>query len=397
MEALLCPEIIPNIRSSIDDLSPSFEWPMKSLSSLAPMESSDKGDKDVDKPRCEWNLSLSAAIVASGSAKTAPSDAIGAIEFDSTGEILATGGISRKIRFYRMSSFPDSPTVVLDHGEVLQFCICTPAKLSSLRWRPDSSNRVIGSGDYDGVVTEYDAEKRVPVFERDEHGGRRVWSVDYTRYTGSVIGASGSDDGTVQMWDSRAAESGSAEPSKIRPGGGSAICSVEFDPTGGPSLAVGCADRCAYVYDIRRLVDPVVALEGHSKTVSYARFLDPRTVVTASTDGSLKTWDVSEGRRVVRTYRGHVNSRNFVGLSVWRHGGLLASGSEDDNVVVYDTRWGDPVWIHRFGVGSGHTGRVGTDRQFVSSVCWRQVGEDGCVLVAGGSDGVLEVFSGQHN
>ncbi|KAF2315632.1 hypothetical protein GH714_040146 [Hevea brasiliensis] len=74
--------------------------------------------------------------------------------------------------------------------------------LSSLRWKPGSDSRVIASGDYDGVVMEYDLERRVPIFERDEHGGRRVWSVDYSHWD-PVIGASGSDDGTMQMWDPR--------------------------------------------------------------------------------------------------------------------------------------------------------------------------------------------------
>ncbi|VVB17373.1 unnamed protein product [Arabis nemorensis] len=375
MEALLCSEIPNNIRSSINDLSSSsssYTWPI--------MTSSSSSMEEI--PRCDWDLSLSAVI---SSAPTG-SDAIGAIEFDPTGEILATGGIARKIRSYRLSSLLGSHD---DHVTTSESCICTPAKLSSLKWRPDLAGRVIGSGDYDGVVTEYDVEKQVPVFERDEHGGRRIWSVDYTLFNGSTVGVSGSDDGTVQMWDPRA---GGLEET-FRPGGGAAVCSVEFDPFGGPSLAVGSADRNAYVYDIRRPVDPIVVLDGHSKTVTYARFMDPHTIVTGSTDGSLKLWDIANGRGVVRTYRGHVNSRNFVGLSVWRHGGLVVSGSENNEVFVYDKRWGEPVWVR----GLGQVDRFGSDRMFVSCVCWRQVDEDWCTLVAGGSDGVLQILSGKRS
>ncbi|KFK26834.1 hypothetical protein AALP_AA8G299900 [Arabis alpina] len=376
MEALLCSEIHNNIRSSINDFSSSsssssYTWPIMTSSSSS-----------MDIPRCDWDLSLSAVV---SSAPTG-SDAIGAIEFDPSGEILATGGIARKIRSYRLSSLLGSRD---DHVTTSESCICTPAKLSSLKWRPDLAGRVIGSGDYDGVVTEYDVEKQVPVFERDEHGGRRIWSVDYTLYNGSTVGASGSDDGTVQMWDPQA---GGLEET-VRPGSGAAICSVEFDPLGGPSLAVGCADRNAYVYDIRRLVDPIVVLDGHAKTVTYAKFMDPHTIVTGSTDGSLKLWDILNERRVVRTYRGHVNSRNFVGLSVWRHGGLVVSGSENNQVFLYDKRWGEPVWVR----GLGEVDRLGSDRRFVSSVCWRQVDEDWCTLVAGGSDGVLQIFSGKRS
>lgn len=342
-------------------------------------------DRDNNIPRFDWDLSFS-TVVSSPSTGT---DAIGGIEFDPSGEILATGGIARKIRIYRLNSLLGTSRD--DDNDHVERCICTPAKLSSLKWRPDLTGRVIGSGDYDGVVTEYDVEKGVPVFERDEHGGRKIWSVDYTLRNGSVLGASGSDDGTVQMWDPR---NGGLDET-VRPGGGAAaICSVEFDPLGGNFLAVGCADRNAYVYDIRRLVDPIFVLDGHIKTVTYARFMDQHTIVTGSTDGSLKLWDIANGQRVVRTCRGHVNSRNFVGLSVWRHGGLVVSGSENNEVFVYDKRWGEPVWVRGLG---GQTDRFGSDRRFVSSVCWRQTDEDWCTLVAGGSDGVLEIFSGIRN
>ncbi|CAN8244580.1 unnamed protein product [Cochlearia groenlandica] len=374
MEALLCSDHISNnIISSTNNLSSSssFTWPIMAL---------------PNTPRCDWDLSLSAVV----SSASAGSDAIGAIEFDPSGEILATGGIARKIRSYRLASLLSSDSAT---ATTTDNCICTPAKLSSLKWRPDLSSRVIGSGDYDGVVTEYDVERQVPVFERDEHGGRRIWSVDYTLCNGSALGASGSDDGTVQLWDPR--NGGLGETVRPRGGsGGAAICSVEFDPLGGSLLAVGSSDRNAYVYDIRRLVEPILVLDGHTKTVTYARFMDSRTIVTGSTDGSLKLWDIiANERRVVRTYRGHVNSRNFVGLSVWRRGGLVVSGSENNEVFVYDKRWEEPVWVR--GLGQGN--RFGDNRRFVSSVCWRQVDEDCCTLVAGGSDGVLEIFTGQRS
>ncbi|KAF9617589.1 hypothetical protein IFM89_037401 [Coptis chinensis] len=119
-------------------------------------------------------------------------------------------------------------TFLLDHTSVCDYHICTPAKLSSLRWKPNTSGRVVGSGDYDGVVTEYDLERCMPIFERDEHGGRCVWSLDYS-HSGSTIGASGSDDGTLQMWDTRCVGNkwvAMAQPSMSK----SAVCCVEFDP-----------------------------------------------------------------------------------------------------------------------------------------------------------------------
>ncbi|CAN8252125.1 unnamed protein product [Cochlearia groenlandica] len=345
-------------------------------------------DKEEEEPKHEWDISLSTVVSSSSSSA---SDVIGAIEFDPTDNIIATAGISRKIRFYGLPSLLRSNAGgvhLVDQATACEYYICTPAKLSSLRWRPGSGGCVIGSGDYDGVVTEYDLEKRTPVFERDEHGGRRVWSVDY----GGGVGASGSDDGTMQVWDPRCPPEESI--AVVRPAGifKSAVCSVEFDPTGGNAVAVGCADQRGYIYDTRKIIEPALILQGHNKTVSYARFLDGGTVVTAGTDGCLKLWSVNSGR-VIRTYEGHVNSRNFVGLSVWRNGALFGCGSENNRVFVYDRRWGKPVWVDGFepvGMTSG------SDKRFVSSVCWRQSGVDQCTLVAGGSDGVLQVYVGKR-
>ncbi|CAL9073718.1 WD repeat-containing protein RUP2-like [Musa acuminata AAA Group] len=346
-------------------------------------------EEKEEKARCEWDFRLS-TVVSPSTAAGEVSDAIGAIEFDPTDRLLATGGIARKIRIYSLGTLipesRDSSLTFSDHSTACLLCICTPAKLSSLRWRPDSSGRTVGSGDYDGVVMEYDVERNVAVFERDEHAGRRVWSVDYS--VSGDLGASGSDDGTVQLWDSRCANGGLVAAARA----GGAVCSVEFDPEGGPWVGAGSADRHAYVFDVRAVsAGPVAALGGHGRAVTYVRFAQSgRSVVTSGTDGSHRLWEWAEGREV-RAYRGHVNSRSFVGMSVWRGAGLVGSGSESNEVFVYDLRWKEPIWVREFGPRREEGGA------FVGAVSWRQAvsGPGEGALVAGGSDGVLQVFVGR--
>ncbi|KAG2711294.1 hypothetical protein I3760_04G070200 [Carya illinoinensis] len=257
-------------------------------------------------------------VAGASTAAGAASETLGIIEFDPSDSFVATGGIARKIRIYSLSSLLPHES---SHGDACNYYICTPAKLSSLRWKPSSGGHVLGSGDYDGGVMEYDLQRRTPIFEREEHGGRRVWS----------------------MWDPRCE-------------GGRSVATVQpdFNPAGGALVAVGCADRRAYRYDIRKLVDPIVVFDGHGRTVTYVRFLDAHRVVSAGTDGCLKLWNINESR-VIRTYKGHVNNRSFVGLPVWRNGGLLGCG-----------------------------------------VCWRKTGDERCTLLAGGSDGDLQLFLGKR-
>ncbi|XP_044505312.1 WD repeat-containing protein RUP2-like [Mangifera indica] len=347
--------------------------------------------QEKEKAKSEWDFHL--CTIVSSNTTAAVSDFLGVVEFDPSDSVVATGGIARKIRLYNIKSLlPEENNFqevkILDHSNASEYYICTPAKLGSLRWKPGSSGRVLGSGDYDGVVMEYDLERKVPIFERDEHGGRRVRSVDYTQWD-PVLGASGSDDGTMQMWDPRCDGGkciGKVQPSvEKRP-----VCSVEFHPLGGALVAVGCVDKQAYLYDIRNMAAPVVIFSGHRRAVTYVRFMDGSTVVSAGTDGCLKLWDINDSR-IIKSYRGHVNKRSFVGLSVWRSGGLLGCGSETNQVFVYDRRWGEPIWAHGFKPG----GAGGAESGFVSSVCWRQVGEEECTLVAGGSNGALQVFMGK--
>ncbi|KAD4585020.1 hypothetical protein E3N88_22621 [Mikania micrantha] len=337
--------------------------------------------EDTSAPKFEWDFLVS-AVVSSPVTGGHVSDTLGVIEVNSSGTLFATGGIARKIRIYNLHSLPP----LIDHATACQHCICTPAKLSSLKWKPGSAGKIMGSADYDGVVTEYDLETKMPVFERDEHSGRRVWSLDYSSMD-PAVGASGSDDGTMQIWDPRH----DAGKCVAKVHFGSPVCCVEFSPFGGALVAVGCADRKAYVYDVRKMVDPVAVFDGHQRTVSYARFLDDRTVVTSGTDGCLKMWDI-EDQRLIRTYTGHTNQRRFVGLSVWRHQGLIGCGSESNKVFVYDKRWGEPIWVHGFEPEDGTRSEHG----FVSSICWSQVVDDECTLVGGGSDGVVKIFSGKR-
>ncbi|MFS7973407.1 putative transcription factor WD40-like family [Helianthus anomalus] len=74
------------------------------------------------------------------------------------------------------------------------------------------------------------------------------------------------------------------------------VWSVDFswsNPTLFPSdtgytLAFGLAGHRVYYYDLRNPGVPLYTLTGHNKTVSYVKFLDSLTLVSSSTDNTLK-------------------------------------------------------------------------------------------------------------
>ena len=154
---------------------------------------------------------------------------------------------------------------------------------------------------------------------------------------------------------------------------------------------------------------PRTTLIGHAGFVSSVAYLSSAAeVVSGSGDCTLRLWDAggSGSLSALRTLRGHVNERNFVGLSVRATpcgGDLVACGSENNAAYVYDSALSRPLATHRFDASCPLTGSVvesalpssvtqsATEAApFVSSVAWAP-GERS-VLVAANSLGNLRVL-----
>ena len=94
------------------------------------------------------------------------------------------------------------------------------------------------------------------------------------------------------------------------------VCCVQFPLDSGRSLAFGSADHKIYYYDLRNSRIPLCTLVGHNKTVSYVKFVDTSTLVSASTDNTLKLWDLSMRTSPVidtplQSFTGHMNVKVY--------------------------------------------------------------------------------------
>jgi E3 ubiquitin-protein ligase RFWD2 len=65
------------------------------------------------------------------------------------------------------------------------------------------------------------------------------------------------------------------------------------------------------------------------KALAYVKFMNRNEVVASCVNSSLSLWDLST-MDCVRTYTGHVNVRNFVGMEV--NGDYITCGSETSQV-----------------------------------------------------------------
>ncbi|CAF0923949.1 unnamed protein product [Didymodactylos carnosus] len=303
---------------------------------------------------------------------------VSSIEFDRDHEHFAVAGVSRKIKLYEYNSVLDN---TVDMHYPIKEVSCS-AKLSCISWNSYLRN-YLASSDYDGFVSIYDMATGQKVRTFQEHE-RRSWSVDFCSSDPKLL-ASCSDDCRVKIWSMHNDYSVTTIDAK------SNVCCVKFKPDSQYNIAFGTADHNLYYFDLRNTREPCNLLKGHKKAVSYARFLSPNEIVSASTDSQLRLWRVTEGQ-CLRTYRGHVNEKNFVGLAV--SSGYIVCGSETNTVHLYQHDISRPLLSYKFDDGStkASTDRVKKDdtgSEFVSAMCWSNREN---ILLAANSQGVVKVL-----
>ncbi|KAI1321446.1 RING finger and WD repeat domain-containing protein 2 [Mortierella claussenii] len=340
------------------------------------------------------------------------SSIVSSIEFDRDDEYFATAGVTKKIKIFeygciektglagtrlrdddrsemyegsdlsrtsRYSSNKKPISSVLHYPVREMMC---RSKISCLSWNSYIKSQ-IASSDYEGIVSLWDAQTGVSTQHYDEHE-KRAWSVDFSRTDPTRL-ASGSDDTKVKIWSTTVKASVCTIESKAN------ICCVKFNPESSHHIAFGSADHHIHYYDLRKANDPLFVFKGHRKAVSYVKFLGRDELVSASTDSTLKLWN-TQRMNCARTYTGHVNEKNFVGLSA--SGDWISCGSENNAVYTYYKELRDPVVTVKFGNSNPVTGEDTLDEdpsQFVSSVCWKKNTSNN-ILLAANSSGVIKVL-----
>jgi protein suppressor of PHYA-105 1 len=370
----------PSASTSLHALQPQLgplgpAWPVDYLTTFA---------EDLNKFVRYSKLEVGATLKHGG--MTSSANMVCSLGFDRDEEYFATAGVCKKIKVFEFGGIMERPGVGM-HFPVVE--MTSQSKLSSISWNPYVKNH-LASSDYDGTVHIWDVAVQKPAIAYEEHR-KRVWSVGFSPADPMRL-VSGSDDGLVKVWSVLQRESVMTINSHAN------VCCVQFNPLDQHHVAFGSADYKLYYYDLRKPSMPMLVLAGHNKAVSYVSFIDGQRLVSASTDNSLKLWDISHARPLPggnqigceRTFSGHANEKNFVGLSVNTEG-FIACGSEDNNVYIYFRALPTPLGCTHFHGTDPITGQDTADAagQFVSAVCWRQRGN---ILLAANSLGDIRAL-----
>lgn len=283
-------------------------------------------------------------------------------------------GVSKVVKVFEVASFLNSKTSAV-HIPIWQ--ASARSKLSSVAWNSYIRPYLV-TADYDGSIQLWDTnwangQSSSEVSHFEEHS-KRVWSVDFSRIDPPKF-LSGSDDGTVKLW------SINQEVSAMTMRTPANVCSVQFSNHSNHLVAAGCANHRVYLFDLRRPDVPAAQITGPRKAVSYVRFLGNDILCAASTDSTIRLWNIESmlgqeessthhrmaSPSLVNTMTGHVNERNFVGLSVSQDGYIL-TGSEDNCVYAYYKTLNFP--ITKYVNGEVNAPAIAGKKGFVSSVSW---------------------------
>lgn len=276
---------------------------------------------------------------------------VSTIVFDKDNEYFAIGGVTRRIKIFDyLAVVRDTVDIHYPNVEMI-----SNSKISCITWN-SYYKHVMASSDYEGAVTLWDVQTGTQTRTFNEHE-KRCWSVDFNNIEARLL-ASGSDDARVKLWSTQDERSIATLEAKAN------VCCVKFNPKSRYHLAFGSADHDVHYYDLRNMSKALCVFKGHKKAVSYVKFLNSNEIISASTDSQLKLWNVNQPPYCLRSFVGHVNEKNFVGLAT--DGDYIACGSEDNALYIYYKVLSKPLF--NFRIDSCSTGNVNSNGMISSSL-----------------------------
>ncbi|NEO07283.1 caspase family protein, partial [Moorena sp. SIO3I8] len=206
------------------------------------------------------------------------------------------------------------------------------------------------------------------VRERNRLQGHTGWVTNIAFSPDGKQILSGSDDGTVRLWDTE-----TGQLIHTLEGHTDTVYEIAFSPDGQQILS-GSSDNTVRLWDTET-GQLIHTLEGHTSLVSDIAFSpDGKQILSGSWDTTVRLWDTETGL-TLHTLEGHTSRVEAIAFSP--DGKQILSGSHDNTVRLWDTDSG--TLIHTL---EGHT-------SFVTEIAFSP---DGKQILSGSHDNTVRLW-----
>ncbi|XP_065346761.1 U5 small nuclear ribonucleoprotein 40 kDa protein [Cloeon dipterum] len=242
-------------------------------------------------------------------------------KFHPEGHHLASSGFDRQIFYWNVYGECENIAVLSGHsGAVME-----------LHFTPDGTQLVTASTDKTVALWDISQATRVKRFK----GHSSFVNSCHAARRGPSMFVSGSDDGTVRVWDSRRKQQATTLNS------GYQVIAVTFNDNATQAISSGI-DNDIKVWDLRQNA-LLYKLKGHTDTVTGLSLSpDGSYVMSNGMDNVLRIWDIrpyAPQERCVKIFQGHQHNfeKNLLRCSWSADGSKIAAGSSDRFVYIWDT------------------------------------------------------------
>ncbi|KAI8964319.1 WD40 repeat-like protein [Daldinia sp. FL1419] len=255
---------------------------------------------------------------------TGHSGEIFSAKFNPTGGLIASGSMDRSILLWNSSGACENYGILTGHrGAVLD-----------LQWSRDSE--ILYSASADMHLASWDLTSGTRI--RRYIGHEEIINSMDTSKRGEELLISGSDDGTIGLWDPRSKNAADFIETDFP------ITAVAVAEAGNEIFSGGI-DNDIKVWDMRKKA-VVYSMLGHNDTVTSLRVSpDSQSLLSYSHDSTAKTWDIrpfAPTERHIRTFDGaQVGVEKNLTKASWdKLGKKIAVGAGDGTVLIWSNDTG---------------------------------------------------------